>query len=255
VAPADEGWLAPVRLSHSSYDMKPSVASLFLSLLLPAAAHADLVIMQKLEGAGSGTTEITLKIKGDKARVEASPELTTIVDTRTGELINLMKDQKTVVRVSADKMKAVAEMMNRYNKNGKQESQAKLVRTGQTEKVNGYDTEEYACQTSHYKVSYWVAANYPNGPAIWKQLQSLNPRVWMANSADAPDYRDLPGLPIKTVISSDGNRITATITSVNEMPLSDSEFMVPPDFHDLKIPELGNLLKPRQPQPKASPSP
>ncbi len=234
--------------------MKPLFAFLFLSVLVSAPIRADLTITQKLEGAGP-VSEVTLKIKGEKVRVEANPQLVTIVDTKSGEMMNLMKDQKTVVRISADKMKAAAEMMNRYAGPGKGENTPQLAPTGRRENINGYDTEEYACETPSYKVSYWVAPSYPDGAAVLKELQSLNPRVWMTSRANMPGYGDLPALPIKTVVSTGGKEITTTITSITKTALSESEFIVPPDFHEMKIPQIDQLFREKEKGPAASASP
>ena len=64
------------------------------SLAILATARADLTIVQKVEGT-DGLHEITMKVKGDKARVEVSPQVTTILDAKTGELTNLLNDKKT----------------------------------------------------------------------------------------------------------------------------------------------------------------
>jgi len=47
-------------------------------------------------------------------RIEATPKVTTILDAKTGEVTNLMNDQKTVVRISAEKVKAAANMINKF---------------------------------------------------------------------------------------------------------------------------------------------
>ena len=41
-------------------------------------------------------------------RIESSPKVTTIFDGGTGELTTLMRDEKSVIRMSADKLKAAA---------------------------------------------------------------------------------------------------------------------------------------------------
>src|SRR6266496_3822551 len=94
--------------------MKIAFYSLALSVSFLLPARADLTIVQKVEGVGPAT-DMTIKIKGDKARVEASPQLTTIVDGKSGEVINLINDEKTVVRISPDKMKAVTDMIKKFN--------------------------------------------------------------------------------------------------------------------------------------------
>ncbi len=108
--------------------MKAAFYSLALSTSFILPLRADLTIVysttlqpvtegQKAQATASvlGATNMTIKIKGDKARIDASPQVTTIFDGRTGEVINLLNDQKTVVRISPDKMKAVAEMLNKVS--------------------------------------------------------------------------------------------------------------------------------------------
>jgi ABC-type enterochelin transport system substrate-binding protein len=65
----------------------------------------------------AAATNMTIKVKGDKARIDASSEITAIFDGRTGELINLLNDEKTIVRVSPDKMRAIADMLNQFSSN------------------------------------------------------------------------------------------------------------------------------------------
>src|SRR5205807_7650174 len=94
--------------------MKLFGLSLLVGACLLLSARADLTIVQKVEGVGGGG-EMTMKIKGDKMRIEISPEITTIFDGGTGELTNLMNDQKTVVGISAAKLKAAAGRIKRFN--------------------------------------------------------------------------------------------------------------------------------------------
>ena len=99
----------------STYSM---IKRIGLSLVLLACStvitRADVTIVQKVEGVGP-VAEMTIKIKGDKARIDATPQMTSIVDGKSGEMINLMKDQKVAVRISAEKMKAAAEMVSKFD--------------------------------------------------------------------------------------------------------------------------------------------
>jgi ABC-type enterochelin transport system substrate-binding protein len=92
--------------------MKTALFSLFLSVSFLLSARADLTIVysstlqpasqaEKSDEASAART-MSIKIKGDKARIEASPQLTTILDGKTGEVVNLMNDLKIVVRISPD---------------------------------------------------------------------------------------------------------------------------------------------------------
>jgi hypothetical protein len=85
-------------------------------------------------------------------------------------------------------------------------------------------------------------------------LQAFNPDVWKMSNAQMPDYRDFPGLPIKAIVSMKGTQITTTLVSVKEDPLSDAEFVVPKDYQEMKLPDLGDLLKGSAP-PAATASP
>jgi hypothetical protein len=217
--------------------MKLAAFSFVCSICLILSARADLTLVQKVEGAGQGG-DMTIKIKGDKARIDASPKLTTIIDSKTGEIINLINDRKTVMRISAEKMKAAAEMIGKFNGKPAPAATGKLTPTGKKETVASYETEEYVYETSNFKATYWIAPNYPDGPAILKQLQSLNSDAWQTSNLRLPDYRDFPGLPIKTVVSTGDSTVTTTLVSVKEEPVDDAQFSIPKDFKEIKVPDM-----------------
>src|SRR2546425_7842667 len=181
------GALALVMTSVSTGRMKlvgPPCLFLIISLLLIImSARADLTIVQKVEGVGSAA-DMTIKIKGGKARINATPQMTTIVDGKTGEMTNLMNDKKTVVRISADKMKAAADMISKFSDKNKSAEKPKLTATGKRETINGYETEEYVCDAPIFKANYWIALKYPDGAAILKQLQSLKSEMWNPTNAN-----------------------------------------------------------------------
>jgi len=88
--------------------MKTAFYSLVLTFFVILPARADLTIVystmvepasqaQKAQATPDGIvagTNTTIRIKGDKARIDASPQITAIFDGRTGELINLLNDQR-----------------------------------------------------------------------------------------------------------------------------------------------------------------
>lgn len=227
-------------------------------LVLAQTIHADVTLVQKVEGLGS-PTEMTIKVKGDKVRIDLSPQVTTIFDGKTGEMINLMNEEKTVVRVSADKMKAAAEMIKKFNPRKEGAENPKLASTGQKETINGYETEQYVYDGPDFKATYWIALSYPNGAAILKELQTVKSEAWNAANTRLPDYRDFPGLPLRTrMVMKKGeakdnvNEFTSTIISAKQDPLSDSEFAVPKDFKELAMP---NVLGGKRAAPSVSPGP
>jgi hypothetical protein len=260
--------------------MKTALCSLILSVSFIPPVRADLTIVyastvrpasqtpkdQAAEAAGAGTN-LTIKIKGERARIDAAPQVTTIFDGKTGEVITLLNDQKTIVRISSDKMKAVTDMLDKFSSKKAASEKPKLTPTGQKETVNGYETEQYIYDGPDFEATYWIAPNYPNGAAILAQLQSIKSEFWDAANTKMPDFRDFPGLPIRTrmIIGKEAQadkpgastadhatEITSTITSVSQDPVSDSEFTVPSGFKETKLPDIFNK---KNAAPSVSPNP
>src|SRR2546423_8251379 len=141
--------------------------SLFAALCL--SARADFTIIQKVEGKGQAH-EITMKVKGDKIRMEATPQMTMIVDGKTGDTITLMNTQKRIVRISGDKAKAIAEMAAKY---GGTTAKTKLVATREKITNNGYEAEEYVAHTKKFNARYWVSPRFSGSGASMEQLQDI----------------------------------------------------------------------------------
>jgi hypothetical protein len=235
--------------------MKASLLSLTLVAGLCISARADFTIVQKVEGRkteGKGSAnEITLKLKGDKVRMEASPQMTVIVDGRNGDTITLMNAQKKFLRISGDKAKAIAELATKYR--GLTTEKPKLTATGKKMTINGYETEEYVGETKSFKASYWIAPSLPDSAEIMKQLQAVIPAAWNDLAKGMMDYRDLPGFPLRTQIKTDDGEITSTVTAIKQDALSEAEFVVPPDFQELKIPNVQISGDNSEPAPSAKP--
>ena len=240
--------------------MKTVRLCLVLGFCLLGRAYADLTMVQKVEGMNRPSGEVTVRIKGDKARIDATPKISTIVDGKTGEVLTLMKDQKMMIRISAEKMKAAAEMIKKFKKENTPAEPAKPKATGRKEVVNGYQAEEYTVETPYYKAAYWIAPKYPDGAAILKQLRAVKSELWNSANGNAPDYRDFPGLPIKSVIDMGENKVTTMLVSVKQDPLSDADFAIPSDFKEVKTPDLGSVPdsdkdEAEEPEQAASPTP
>jgi Domain of unknown function (DUF4412) len=245
------------------FSVRGDLTIVYSSTMTPAATTGS---DQAVEPARAGAN-MTIKIRGDRARIDASRQLTTIFDGKTGEVINLLNDQKTVVRISPDKLKAVTDMLDKFSDKKAAPEKPKLTPTGRKETVNGYATEQYTYDGPSFKAIYWIAPDYPDGAAILAQLQSIKSEFWDAANTRMPDFRDFPGLPIRTRMilskkmpaekpgaspAGHGTEITSTITSVSHDPINDSEFTVPGDFKETKLPDIFN--KPNS-APSVSPNP
>jgi hypothetical protein len=231
--------------------MKAFTSSLILIAAFSVMARADFTIVQKVEGKGQNH-EITLKIKGDKIRMEATPQMTMIVDGRTGDTITLMNAQKKIVRISGDKAKAIAEMAAKYG--GGDTAKPKLVATGKKMTINGYEADEYLAESKKFKARYWIAPSFPNSVEVLRQLQAVVPAAWNDLAKGMIDYRDLPGFPIRTQMTIGDDEIVSTVVAVKSDPLSDAEFLPPKDFQEMKIPNLQEMTA-EKPEPAGSARP
>jgi hypothetical protein len=145
--------------------------------------------------------------------------------------------------MSAEQTKAAAAMMGKATGAANEPAaKAKLSPSGKKETINGYEAEEYLYDGPALKASYWVAKKYPNGDAIMKEMQTLSSNASAANPVGMPDYRDFPGLPIRTNGSMGGQQFVSTITSIKQDPLSDAEFTVPKGYQETKMPDMNSLM-------------
>jgi uncharacterized protein DUF4412 len=222
--------------------MKPRGLCLIVTAFLLVTARGDFTIVQKVEGSGS-VKQITTKLKGDKARVEVSTDITTIIDNKSGDILSLMNAKKKFLRISADKSKAIAELTSKYAGDSSAATErSKLTPTGKREMINGYEAEEYVRESPSLKESYWIALKYPDSAAIVRQLQAITPAAWNDVAKGMLDYRDFPGLPLRTIVRTSGKEVISTITSIRQDPLSEAEFSVPKDFQELRVPNLQEML-------------
>jgi hypothetical protein len=226
----------------------------FLLVLLAAVANvrADLTVLQTLDAPGATAKQITIFTKGDKMRIDTAPQVSTIVDGKTGDIVTLMKDQKCAVRISAEKMKAAADMLKKFNDKSDSAEPARPKPTGRKETIRAYEAEEFVVDRGRFKASYWVAPQYPDGAAILRQLQAVKSEMWNSANPNESNFRDFTALPIRTVVDAGGSRMTTELVSVKQDPLPDSMFAVPADYREVKGPEM---LFPGQSAPGAATTP
>ena len=119
--------------------MRPFGSILFASAALLSCAiipaHADLVIVQKVEGGGQGGEE-TIKIKGDKSRTDLNSGVSMIADGATGGMITLMHRGRTYLKVTPEQTRAMLEQLQKFRFGS---DQAKLQPSGKKEKIGEND--------------------------------------------------------------------------------------------------------------------
>lgn len=209
-----------------------SVAALVLGLY---NLSADITFTQEiLQPDGKKATSIS-KVKGDKMRTDVGPQITAIVDTKTGDTITLMHDQKMAMKIPGTALKALQQQA--MQQAGKDSETTKPVATGKVETINGFKCEEYTLTHSGAKMSVWVTKDIPDATAIMKQLESLS------SEADpfqgALKDKSIDGFPIRTTVDiPNAGTMMMTIVSMNRDPLPDSDFKVPSGYREMAMPVM-----------------
>lgn len=220
---------------------RPALAFALALATTLAAARADFEIVQKLEGVpGMGDTEITMKMKGDKIRVDTGMGTSVILETVSGDMTSLMHAQKMAMSIPGKQVKAMAEAAAK-SEGAANNEKSKLVATGKKDKINGYDAEEYTLfgGPSETATTIWVAKDFPNAKKLLEALEKLQTSsigaTTQAFNLKASAY---PGMPIRSVSTVNGQQITMTLVSATEKPVPTSEFEVPSAYQKIAMPEM-----------------
>lgn len=186
-----------------------------------------MVIVQNVQNQEQ-TGQITMKIKGDKIRVDVSPEMSTITDGATGDVTTLMHKQKTFVVIPAANTRALYEQLQQMGA-GKL-SKPKLEPTSESEQIGGYDCRIYKAEVGSIKLRYWIADSYPNSAEILTQMGRAAGKFGDLMGSVLPNASDFPGLPLKTVMQNGDQTITTTLVSVSSEALAPEIVQVPADY-------------------------
>lgn len=205
---------------------------LFLLVLASATfARADLTITQQFQQGGQ-TVDVVMKVKDGKIRMDPNPQMSVIIDSKTGESQNLIHPQKKVLTLSAEMIKKMqAAQMGAQPASGKVEAPKP---TGKKETINGYACEEYETSINDTKLQIWLTKDLPAAQRAMADLSALAPDS--DPMKDLLKNGDLQGFPMKTVITSPNGQVsTVTVKSLNEDPLPAEDFVIPADY------EVGTL--------------
>ena len=227
----------------------------FFLIAAAASLRADLTLVQKVDMAGT-PGEMTIKFKGDRVRVDPAPQMSIITDTKTGDTVTLVHGEKKAMRISGDKMKAAAEMVKKFAGATPAEQKSKLTPLGRKETVNGMQTDVFTTETAVGKATYYIATNYPDQAAIMKEMKTAQPSALANSGTNVPDFRDLPGVPVKIEMDTARGHVVMTLVSIKRDPIPDSEFSVPADYTDMKMPDIfGGKSAPNSPAGAKMPAP
>lgn len=194
-----------------------------------------MIIVQNVESA-QRTGQITMKIKGEKIRVDVSPEMSTISDSSTGDVVSLMHNEKRYVLIPASNTRELYRQLQQMS-DGKL-SKPKLKDTGQNEEIGGHTCRIYTATAGAIRLRYWIADAYPNASEILSQMDRAAGKFGDLMGSVLPKASDFPGLPLKTVMENAGQKITTTLVSVQAEELPASIVQVPADYHTTVSPKF-----------------
>lgn len=206
-----------------------------LTLAVAATAHADLTITQKLveDQAGKATeTTLTMKVKGEKMRMDGIPMMSNIVDLKSGDVTTLLHQQKAIVTIPGATVKG---LQDERAKQGPKMEAPKA--TGNKETISGFACEEYEASLGGAKIKLWLTKDLPAVEKLMKE---------MAQTSAASDPlqgmlkdQNISGFPMRTVMFMPGKgKMTMTVVALSEDVIPDADFATPADYKPMALPTM-----------------
>ena len=224
--------------------MKRTLAAALL-LSISVLARADFVLENKLE-AGRMTIPATLKMKGDRIRMDVATgprgATSTIIDTATGEITQLLHARKIAVKMSGAALKEQSEAAKKRAGISADEPAAKPKATGAKERVGEWDCEIYIWSSGTVSARLWVATNVPKAAELKALTAKLN-ASGLGSLGSEMGEEDLPGVVVKTETKLPSGRTTLTVTAIREEEVAASELVVPSDYNTVTPPPPGSGKK------------
>src|SRR5438477_155981 len=88
------------------------------------------------------------------------------------------------------------------------------------------------------------------------EMTTAQPSALANSGTNIPDFRDLPGVPVKIEMDTVRGHVVMTLVSVKRDLIPSSEFSVPADYTEMKMPDIfGGKNAPDNPAEKVPASP
>jgi hypothetical protein len=230
--------------------MKSHLTAAALVFALVSPAFAEWIIEAKMESPQMNSAMVT-KIKGDKVRADIASgpmgAMSSIIDTASGESIQLLHAQKMAMKTSAAQMKQAMEMAKKMTGAKADAAAMKPKATGEKEKVGEYECEIWTWTDGSNATRFWVASKHPQADALKAMDQKMRSGA-LGGMTAGPDTSLLPGPALKTETTAMGMKTTVTIVSVKQGKIEDSDFQVPTEYQTMAMPTL-----PTTPAPTSEP--
>ena len=215
--------------------MKKSLLLLAVSLVALQTSFADWVVIQKATTDGQ-TQEVSIKIKGDKTRMDLGQQMSMVADGAAGNMVMLMHAQKMMMKMDAESLKSMMAMAG--GAMGGSKPADKPVATGQKEKVGSYDCEVYTWSGQIGTGKFWVAKDFPGYQELNAAQDKLMKAMGNPAAALSPQASDFPGMVIKSEMTMMGKSTVSELVSAKEEKVEDSAFALPEGYQEMKMPAV-----------------
>ena len=123
--------------------------------------------------------------------------------------------------------------------------------TGKMEKVGDFDTEIFEMNQGTLQAKLWIAKEFPNAQNIKDQMMKLSSA--MGGAGFDPSKVDVPGMVVKSEVSTPVGKMTITLVKAKEEPVDDKEFVKPEGYQEMQMPKLPGAEAPAALAPPEAP--
>jgi hypothetical protein len=206
---------------------------LWYGVLLPLQANGlELEVRIESEQPEATDMAVVTKIQDGKMRTDAG-QVSTIVDTRSGEVISLLHPQRMFMKMPGAALQQVMAMLPQGDEEAGGAEEWKLEPTGRKEIISGWQCEEYA--VSGRKMQLWLTRDI--SPELAPVLALRDSALFGEVAKGWPkEVASWPGFPVRVVSNEPGEAWRVTILRAEEKPIDASEFVPPPNYQTMQLP-------------------
>jgi Domain of unknown function (DUF4412) len=182
--------------------MKCASTVLLLLVFAISAAKADFILKWMVETSGQ-RFEVAIKQTDTKLRADFS-ECRVIQSSTTDNATMLIHASRIYIKLDN---KFLSQIVTDMNKLGGNSGTGSFTRTGHTETINGYETEEFKANLQGIQMTVFVTPNFPDAGECEKTM-----RNWLTSPAvDAfHDVLASSGREMLRISDPNGNRKSPT---------------------------------------------
>jgi len=225
------------------YSLRSLLSATALTLCIPGLlSAADYRVVQEVTTPG-GKEELTISMSGQKVRMDTGEQMSIIFDPEAGNMTQVVHTEKMYMVLPKEMLTAMQAMQPKPDEKA---PEPELKKTGKSEEINGFQTEEY---TSTFKdptqgeitVNYWLATNKNPGLDFMKQLTATQKALGFGEMSGpgeiSPDK--LPGFPVRVITKlENGEEVTMTVKSISTDKLDPTLLAVPSDYKKMEQPGM-----------------